>query len=877
MGKQGLRALQSLNNSLTFVADASVTFPRTRSPPPPRSLGSQKLDPSSSSAPQGPISYSSDISSLEHSLTPSQSASQRASSSTEVGQEVHIYDKIESSRTATQAEEEIFYQGHVTITLPPAHAISELDLPTAVRTSPPGTPTPAATPPAAPSTPAPNGHTTSLRQDTSVSRIGSRRARSKQRRPISRHISEASDEGAPEEQAADATPSVAPRLSSVPKALSDTGVTNGLVSRRSGSSDGLPQGPLEVVENNPFASVRSKNVFLRPPTEEDGGLDEIPSPDSGKGKAPRERKTSMTFLGSLRGLFRPRGRTRGMDSPSAVWEGPVAAEPSVGKGGWVTRIDGHLRAGRESSDSEAGAGPSNRRALSGTGTKSKLRKMRGLAASDTPSQIKRAGSNGGSSTRAGTGGWLTDGGHGQGSGRRRSKRRKKSIAALRGPELGFTDGEVDHAPVMPLGDDDSQARSAVLSRSSSLARTSVKSSPSNLEQSTGANAKRNRRATTDFSNVGTHTSNGNTLEVSVSAPRVRRSSTTPPTATVLPSQPSMKSPSPQSTTHVEAHPASGVSKMQSTRRRSAKPGILHTPNGSADQSLMSIVEDVTRQNRERRLASAHAASSGHTIASGSELPMLDVPRAPSSQIPPALTPGHSSQANWLGHLSNASARSLDLPRRGSAVAPSQPIRSSLNGRKGSPTDKTNGNTAASNNGDSPRPLSRPAKSPLRSALRNASRTPSPNPTNFAGTGSSARENGAMQQNQNTPEPDMPRGRSVERLFSAGFTATSDPRDSISISSYKTGRESPMSSTPSPSPSPQPSSLPPQGSGDHNGTSSTVSTEITPARRKSVRVSLQPTFSPTPPALYDQFDEDDMSGEGVVALSSQPAVAWKTRR
>ncbi|KAI6018256.1 hypothetical protein PISMIDRAFT_115110, partial [Pisolithus microcarpus 441] len=66
MGKQGLRALQSLSGN------PGIAFPRTHSPSPPRSPGYQKLDPSSANAPQLPISYASDLSSL----TPSQSASQ---------------------------------------------------------------------------------------------------------------------------------------------------------------------------------------------------------------------------------------------------------------------------------------------------------------------------------------------------------------------------------------------------------------------------------------------------------------------------------------------------------------------------------------------------------------------------------------------------------------------------------------------------------------------------------------------------------------------------------------------------------------------------------------------------------------------------------
>ncbi|KAL4072111.1 hypothetical protein J3A83DRAFT_2974547 [Scleroderma citrinum] len=141
MGKQGLRALQSLS---TDASDPRAAFPRVHSPSSPRTQKYQNLDPSSANTPPGQTSYSSDISSL----TPSQSASQRAGMSTE-------------------AEEEIFYQGHVTISLPPAHAISELDLPTGVRTPPPTTSTPTSTPTPAPtpSHPVPNGNDVDSKQD----------------------------------------------------------------------------------------------------------------------------------------------------------------------------------------------------------------------------------------------------------------------------------------------------------------------------------------------------------------------------------------------------------------------------------------------------------------------------------------------------------------------------------------------------------------------------------------------------------------------------------------------------------------------------------------------------------------------------------------
>lgn len=60
--------------------------------------------------------------------------------------------------------------------------------------------------------------------------------------------------------------------------------------------------------------------------------------------------------------------------------------------------------------------------------------------------------------------------------------------------------------------------------------------------------------------------------------------------------------------------------------------------------------------------------------------------------------------------------------------------------------------------------------------------------------------------------------------------------------------------------------------DHDqggATSSTASGDTHTVRRKSVRVSLQPTFSPAPPAGYDQFDEDENEPGG-------RHVSWSSR-
>ncbi|KAL4072110.1 hypothetical protein J3A83DRAFT_4093322, partial [Scleroderma citrinum] len=429
-----------------------------------------------------------------------------------------------------------------------------------------------------------------------------------------------------------------------------------------------------------------------------------------------------------------------------------------------------------------------------------------------------------------------------------------------------------------------------ITHSSSL--TKGNATPSSATETASISSKRNRRATTDLSNTGSNVLNGSTLDAGLRTPRPRRSSTILVHSSTTSPQTSAKPPNRQTPSPVQSGSASSAPKVNAQGRRT-KNGTLHTANGSADQSLMSIVEDVTRQNRERRLGSTQAVSVGHANPAGGELPVLEVPRAPSLQVPQATVPGMSTHDSWFGRLPNGSTRSLDLPHNRSVATPSLPVSlamapvTSPNAHNGSLSDSASAPAGTTMNGAGARPASRPAKSPFPSALRNASRTPSPIPIPGVNTQAA---NGTI------TEPGQPRGRSLERVLAANRASlTSDPRDSMSISSYETGRESPISSSPSPSPSPRPLSLLPQSSQtpvprnppvsreqvsrdhDHGGSSSTASADTPATRRKSVRVSLQPTFSPPPPASYDEFDDNAEADGRHTSWSSQPTEPRKTKR
>ena len=154
-----------------------------------------------------------------------------------------------------------------------------------------------------------------------------------------------------------------------------------------------------------------------------------------------------------------------------------------------------------------------------------------------------------------------------------------------------------------------------------------------------------------------------------------------------------------------------------------------------------------------------------------------------------------------------------------------------------------------------RPL--PAKTPLKSALRNSSRTPSPNPSTLRPTVSS---------------PPL-------QLIDAISEKPED--DSASVSSYETVHENFDSRSNSPPAPPVPPRDPVVNAGVDSdlshGTSSTAiaSTDAgIPSRRKSVRMSLPPTYSITPTVREDwEVEKPQWSGPHEYAQGVPP---WTSR-
>jgi hypothetical protein len=317
---------------------------------------------------------------------------------------------------------------------------------------------------------------------------------------------------------------------------------------------------------------------------------------------------------------------------------------------------------------------------------------------------------------------------------------------------------------------------------------------------------------------------------------------------------------------------------------------------------MSIVEGVSQANRQgwqTHRASASQpknweSSTGGGFSSGvggggGESGGMEIPRAPARVTRDDLDwvfPGIQGSSALT-----TSGSGMTLPKAPGSVIP--PTSNGTETGSGNPNPKPNANAnarmspgivAAGGFGPSASTTSSPNAAaaaavlisssssslgpprPLKSALR-SSRTPSPNP---------------LLQNHNiqpSPSPPLPLtppqmrrsmdqartttkskggdddaervGRSMS-IKTGLQEAVGKDTDEVSVSSYETGHENPDEEEeeeeglpPPPPPHDHPAS-------DVSASSTSTQTPAVPARRKSVRVSLQPTFSPTPPA----FDDDE---------------------
>jgi hypothetical protein len=588
--------------------------------------------------------------------------------------------------------------------------------------------------------------------------------------------------------------------------------------------------PVEVVENARFATPATganvgRRLSLYPARPRDASGSNTTSSGTGTGTGSfsqpssitpvpprrstshsgpeRERKTSGGFFSSIAGLFRSGGSSSGH---------------SGGSDKWKTRTETNLRAirhdGDASSEDDAPDESPTRRFFSRRTshdtprppppTAQKLRKRNAPEENDQ--------------------GWISDGAAVRGRGARKGSTRKR--AAL---------------PGIPPRPSHLPASTSTHSRSSSVASVGY-SAASTLGSSTPTRAKPNPKPKTDMrveaiSRSSADVSRQSSLRSTGTAPRTSRHlNGTDERAAGLYSSP--------------ATPVPGVGRKSSlSHGKSASvtyPGApLHADvgrAGSSQQSLMAIVEGVTKDNRhawDRADAGLPPAPAGST----SKLDGLMSVRAP-----PSVTKYNLRGEGGQG----ISFESVRAPGSVFATPPRPTFASSAPQRPSSLPPPPRVPMPPTSSGS-------PPKVPLRSALRNHSPIPPPTPPApptkpivipSAPPRVIVEPNTVPFQTHQAPD-----GKDRHK-------DDDDESDSGSTGSFRTVRESPEAeSLPTPTiPAASPSTLVVPGQDDSDDVSASSNSAIGAGagagtrRRKSVRVSLRPTFSPSPPALDEDEDE-----------------------
>ncbi|KAI0324289.1 hypothetical protein GY45DRAFT_1263144 [Cubamyces sp. BRFM 1775] len=606
-----------------------------------------------------------------------------------------------------------------------------------------------------------------------------------------------------------------------------------------------PAVPVEVHENPRFSKgkpkAKVKTVPSAPPSRHvsfslrgpkaSTSENLLGEPLSLRGDSPtkKSRTRAGSVFGSLAALFHVGGSRNDAEEPQR-------ASPSKTQSGWHTRIDRNLASVRrgDSSDDEGPALSHSYTQRSASPAPILLNSPTEMAAGDAHRLKKRAAKRG--SVQAPPPARRVDADKGYASdtvtesvskARAKSNRQhahsklvsedgingaakpatpKKHEGAAAGPSGRLKKSPTVAAALLAEGE-------TSLSRNSSLSKQSITSAASAPPRTTG---------------VASHASMPSSLARHGSTSRKRTASmeVSPSSANGSPSTPT---------------------KHKRTVSTSATPSPTRAVLSNGEPSLMTIVEGMSRFNKEaalkqdpNRLLVVPKAPGpiNVTISEGSGSPNL--PGMPPSHSTPSPRPrpkkdGHSPDINYRNSLL-ASA---------SVSAPSLPIETA----------------------SQPKPL--PAKMPLRSALRNASRTPSPSPAQPQPYHVTAipMPNGNARTAKPEPPATIPRS-ATSSTITPEMMSKRRASDISSISSYETGREVldddedddddiSLHETPLPPPPP-----PPHDDRTHeivasgsDISQSTASTTSPPVRRKSVRMSLPPTFSATPPAI-DDTDEDD---------------------
>jgi len=603
--------------------------------------------------------------------------------------------------------------------------------------------------------------------------------------------------------------------------------------------------PKESVDDEHHVQFPERQPLADPP----------PSPSK---KKERQRNGSMSLFGrSIAALFHHREKNAsngdGRESEAATSSGSR----------WQTRTDKHLaraKRGEDSSDDERPVRPSlvqqystwspANPALSGDAPRSRTQsKSKSTSVVSSPSDP--TGLHGSQRLK-----------------KRPTKRNSAQVRPTARPESADKGWVSDGASVSgadakskrpPSVKKKASATGSVKSKVNGNGNAATASAPSEPGTPKARSAAASDRHPADPSSFQTSLSRNSSLSkqsmTSAASAPVRalpRSSTNPPTVSSSQSASSTLNPRKRTTSIEIADPASGPNHIPPIHTPGHKRGhsvsSAHRSGLTRDNdgpSLMSIVEGVAKQNR-----SAWAQQDPNR--------MLVLPKAP----PPVTVNMELEEARQkpvnivLGPPTLPSPAGRGSPLRdhahmsASASAPSLPISTKR------PTPKL----------------------PLRSALRN-SRTPSPNPLPPVARSSNDGLVGGGT---------APGGATIVRTaspLSLTIPITNED-DAASISSYETGHEDfdeePELSAVPPPPPPHDEKLDTSVTIGSDLSSSTATTATAPVRRKSVRMSLPPTFSATPPALDDNDEEtrgryNPWSSSSVRAEpSSARSTGWTTR-
>lgn len=655
-------------------------------------------------------------------------------------------------------------------------------------------------------------------------------------------------------------------------------------------------GPLEVHENERFArraslsrtSLNNRHVRFpaAPSSAESYRIDRSPTK-----RKDGERHRNPSLFGSIAAFLR-KGGSNGTPSDDGI---------SSSSRRWHTRLDKNIkRAGRDNDSSEDEAAVNYARhasTLSASYVRTTSSAMPVSPLTPSPSTgsplvgpanqrrktLKRSSvpvpAPGATSEK----GWMSDGVAASGSKKGKAKSNAGANGSASSPSSAITSTPKKRAVSVDTNDIALHAVADVkasLSRNSSLSKQSVMSAPAHVPVASTSRLP-------ESISTGQHESLSRRKRNTVSGSSPKSAST------------------PGSPGHRRTASLSGPPMSRSGLTRA-----------NDEPSLMSIVENVSRQNKEawikqdpnRMLISVKAPPPVNVSLELENSPAPALPTSTSMSVTPANVTPRVAEKRPAATLKDSSVNRSSLTA--SASAPSLPI-------------STPSRPAAAT----------ATKSPLRSALRNHSRSPSPQqPQNSAGPSlDPVAENGKHAvEPQHTPTPMVPSPSvntvSTTDFYSPAITSssantvapTSSPAtfyspdntpspantsvnisspatfytpvipsspaiisspanmtvepsrrrslidDNSSISSYETTREvfddeaaTETEVPPLPPPPPPPSNEKPklhlEGSDVSRNTDSTTSAAL-PARRKSVRMSLPPTFSTTPPAL----DDDDES-------------------